>query len=104
MIIYEFSTWGNWKSDNGLFGITEIEVEEKPKSYIGKGTRVLKDDIDRLQNSYGNRMYSLSNDPKPYIEKIIARQKAIIANREENLKLSKAELAKWEALQVRGDN
>ena len=36
MKIYEFSTWGAWSGDNKLFGVAEIEVEEKPKTYIEK--------------------------------------------------------------------
>lgn len=98
MIIYEFSTWGDWKSENGLFSISEIEVEEKPKSYIGKRTRVLKDDIDKLSNSYGNRMYRLSNDPKPYITANIERMERNVESLESSLKIKKERLKKWEEL------
>lgn len=98
MIIYEFSTWGDWKSENGLFGVAEIEVEEKPKSYIGKNTRVLKADIDKLQNGFGNRMFSLSNDTKPYIAAIIERKAQYIESREKSLNGAKADLKAWEAL------
>ena len=98
MLIYEFSTWGDWESENGLFSITEIEVEEKPKSYIGKHTRVLKDDIDKLSNSYGNRMYSLSNDPKPYITANISRMESRVERLESSLKMEKERLKKWEEL------
>ena len=104
MIIYEFSTWDAWESDNGAFKITEIEVEEKPKSYIGKGTRVLKDDIDKLQSNYGNRMYRLSNDPKPYISAVINRLTERVESKERQLKLAKKELAMWEALQRVGED
>lgn len=96
MKIYEFSTWGAWNSDNGLFSITEIEVEEKPKSYIGKSTRILKNDIDKLWGSYGCRMYRLDNDPKPYIEAIIERKKERIDSLKSKLKGENAELEKWE--------
>ena len=37
MIIYEFSTW----CTNGkMFGIEEIEVEEKPKTYISTNAQL----------------------------------------------------------------
>ena len=98
MKIYEFSTWGAWSGDNKLFGVAEIEVEEKPKTYIGKGTRVSKDDIGRLQNSYGNRMYLLENTPMVYISAMIERKKESIENKERYLRLAKSELEAWEAL------
>ena len=103
MIIYEFSTWGAWGSENKLFSITEIEVEEKPKSYIGKGTRVLKEDIDKITKSYGNRMYRLTNEPKPYIEAMIEHKKNHIKMLESSLQTEKAELGKWEILQRKED-
>ena len=102
MVIYMFSTWGAWKSGNGVFEITEIEVEEKPKSYIGKGTRVLKDDIDKLKTGFGDRMYRLSNDPKPYISAVINRLTGSVEAKERQLMLAKKELALWEALQKKG--
>ena len=40
MIIYCFSTWGADKSKNKLFDIERIEVEEKPKSYVGGRHRI----------------------------------------------------------------
>ena len=104
MIIYVFSTWGAWKSENGLFGVEKIEVEEKPKSYIGKNTRVLKDDINKLQNNYGNRMYRLDNDSQAYIQAMIERKRGIVENKESSLNLAKAELQKWEDLQRKEDN
>ncbi len=99
MIIYEFSTWGAWKSDNGLFTVTEIEVEEKPKSYIGKGHRINKADIGIITNHYGNRMFSLDNDPKPYIEAMIERKWNAAQNCEKRLADAAKELKEWEALQ-----
>ena len=41
MKIYRFSSWFAGKK---LFTVEEIEVEEKPKSYVGKYTRILKSD------------------------------------------------------------
>ena len=104
MIIYEFSTWSAWKSDNGLFNVTEIEVEEKPKSYIGKGCRINKSDIGIVANHYGNRMYSLDNNPKPYIEAMIERNRNAVQSREKSLEIAKKELKAWETLQRRDKN
>ena len=98
MFIYEFTTWGDWESDNKLFSIKEIEVEEKPKCYIGKGVRALKGDIDKLQSGYGCKMYRLDNDPKPYISAVIERKKGKIESLEHSLNMAKNELKKWEAL------
>ena len=103
MIIYEFSTW-TYGKDNGLYAVTEIEVEEKPKSYIGKNCRVLKDDIDKLSTSYGNRMYRLNNDPKPYIKAVIEKKAKSIESREMSLLIDKAELNRWKALQGENKN
>ena len=61
MIIYEFSTWG---SNGKPYTIKEIEVEEKPKTYIARGIRVNKDDIGKLQSHFGNRMYRLDHTLK----------------------------------------
>ena len=92
MIIYEFSTWGtNGKS----YTIKEVEVEEKPKTYIARGTRINKDDIDKLQNRFGNIMYRLDKDPKPYIEAMVNYKKYIMKKATENLKIATADFNKW---------
>lgn len=92
MIIYEFSTW----STNGqMYSVKEIEVEEKPKTYIARGIRVNKDDIGKLQNNYGNRMYRLDNDPKPYIAAMLNHKKYIMERATENLKRATADFDKW---------
>lgn len=98
MIIYEFSTWGAYKSENGLFSVTEIEVEEKPKSYVEKHTRINKSDINKLQTSYGNRMFRLDADEQAYISAMIEQRKMKVASEENSLNILKAELKKWEAL------
>lgn len=103
MIIYEFSTWGAWHSDNGLFSIKEIEVEEKPKTYVGKRTRINKNDIDVLYPSSGNRMYRLDKDPMPYIEARIIQCCNSVEILKKRLADQKAELAKWEALKAGAD-
>ena len=99
MVIYKFSKC--WFVENRLFDITEIEVEEKPKSYIGKGVRVSKNDIDKLQGKFSCRMYRLDNDPKPYIEAIIRREKISLECLGKKIKEKKAELEKWEILQMK---
>lgn len=104
MIIYEFSTWGAYKSNNGLFSVEEIEVEEKPKSYMGKYHRVLKADIDKLSNGYGERMYRMSNDARLYIEAVIQRKAARVERYKESLKIAEKELREWEALQQKESN
>ena len=104
MIIYEFNTWFDFKNNNGLFGVTEIEVEEKPNSYIGKGIMVLKDDIDKLNLDLGIRMYRLSNDSNPYILAVINHLTERVEIRERYLKLTKKKLAKWEALLIKADH
>lgn len=93
MIIYEFSTW--FTKNNEMYAVKEIEVEEKPKSYIGKGIRINKDDIDKLQHGYGNRMYRLDNDPKPYIRAMIDRKKCNMKVATERLKQATDEFNKW---------
>ena len=92
MIIYEFSTWG---SNGKPYTIKEVEVEEKPKTYIARGIRINKDDIGKLQNNYGNRMYRLDNDPKPYIAAMLNHKKYIMEQVTENLKRATADFDKW---------
>ena len=57
----------------------EIEVEEKPKTYVVVGrqksvweSRVSKDDIDKLDRHWDRKMFTLSPDKKPYINSLIA--------------------------------
>ena len=104
MIIYEFSTWGAWKSENGMLSINEIEVEEKPKSYVGNRTRINKTDINILQKSYGNRMFRLDNNAQAYISAVIDTKKERITGLERSLNLEKAELTAWESLQRKEDD
>lgn len=92
MIIYEFSTW----CTNGkMFSVKEIEVEEKPKTYIGKGIRINKYDIDKLQSGYGNKMYRLEKDSKPYIEAMIKQKKRHIDIATDRLKQANTDFNKW---------
>lgn len=57
----------------------EIEVEEKPKTYVVVGrqkgvweSRVSKDDIDKLDRHWDRKMFTLSPDRKTYINSLIA--------------------------------
>lgn len=92
MKIYEFSTWN---TNGKMYTVKEIEVEEKPKTYIARGIRINKDDIDKLQYSYGNRMFRLDNDPKPYIEAIVELKRRNMESAAERLKQATADFDKW---------
>lgn len=92
MIIYEFSTWGG---NGNPYTVKEIEVEEKPKTYIARGIRINKDDIDKLQNHFGNRMYRLDNNPEPYIKAMINHKKYIMEQATENLRRATEDFNKW---------
>lgn len=96
MIIYEFTTWR--AKSNELFTVNKIEVEEKPKTYIGKHCRINKNDIGVLQNSFGNRMYLFDNNPAPYIAAMKERIKGRISVYEAHAAEAREDLAKWEAL------
>jgi len=95
MIIYEFSTWF---TNGQAFKVREIEVEEKPKTYVGKGLRINKSDIDTISSFCGHRMYRLENDPKPYIEAMIESSERSVQVAEKRLAEAKAELEKWRAI------
>lgn len=94
MIIYEFTTW----CTNKLFAINEIEVEEKTKTYIGKHCRINKDEIGKMQSTYGNRMYLLDNNPEPYISAMKEHIASRIKHYEAAALAEKEKLSKWEAL------
>lgn len=95
MIIYEFTTWGT----HALFKVQEIEVEEKPKTYVSILTRIPKNNIGVLHNAYGDRMYLLENNPKIYIEAMINYKKGQIARLEDRISCEKNNLEKWEIAQ-----
>lgn len=57
----------------------EIEVEEKPKTYVVKSrvrgvweSKIRKDDIDVLGKGWNKKMFSLVPDKKHYINALIA--------------------------------
>ena len=93
MIIYEFTTWC---ANGEMFCIKEVEVEEKPKTYITKSRmRINKSDINKLSSHYGNQMYRLDKDPRPYIEAMVNKQKKIIEQTTERLKRETDKFNKW---------
>jgi hypothetical protein len=71
----------------------EIEVEEKPKTYVVVGrqkgvweSRVSKDDIDKLERHWDRKMFTLSSDRKPYINALIDDKENEINRLKDNLK------------------
>jgi hypothetical protein len=65
----------------------EIEVEEKPKTYVvirgQKGvweSRVSKDDIGVLDEHWSKKMFTLTPERKPYINALIADKENDINN------------------------
>ena len=70
----------------------EIEVEEKPKTYVvirgQKGvweSRVSKDDIGVLDRHWSKKMFTLTPEIKPYINALIADKENDIKNLENSL-------------------
>ena len=94
IIIYEFSTL--CKSEDKI-AVKMIEAEEKPKTYVSISPRqiIKKADIDKLQSGYGDKMYRLSGDPKPYIQAMVERKRRIMERATENLKRATADFNKW---------
>lgn len=70
--------------------ITEIEAEEKPKSYVLNTkacweSRVLKSEIDVLNTSFGCKMFSLSPDATDFVKSVIEKQERAIENTKSTL-------------------
>lgn len=99
MIIYEFSTL-NLRNNgfNGFFGVREIEVVEKTKTYVGKDHRINKDAIGKLQDSCGSVMYLLENNSEIYINAIIECCRNSVYIAETRLSAARENLSKWSAL------
>lgn len=93
MIVYEFNTWGAKPGE--LYSITPHEMVEKPRIYMGGGSRINKDEIDVLNTHLGCRMYRLDDDPEPYISAVIAHCEKRVETCEIRLKQAKALLNKW---------
>ena len=96
MKLYKFET--TWKEKG--FYVEEIEVEEKPKTYILPKhfieTRLKKDEIGKLTGCLKNRMYCLENNPKIFIKAMIDRRNNNISSLEKELNNEKTMLEKWE--------
>lgn len=92
MKIYEFSTWF---TKGRLFSVQPIEVEEKPKTYVGNHTRINKDEINRLSHSMGHRMYCLDDNPTRFIAAMIEAKKKTVEGLTVRLENEKIELQKW---------
>ena len=99
MILYKFSTW--LTKPNELFSVREIEVEEKAKTYIGKGCRVFKEDIGALLTNSGDEMILLENNPEIYINAMIERYKSRVDVAEIRLAQTRERLSKWSELKKR---
>ena len=74
----------------------EIEVEEKPKTYVVVGrqkgvweSRVSKDDIDKLDRHWDRKMFTLLPDRKAYINSLIADMDSEIDRLKDNLEKAK---------------
>lgn len=93
MKLYKFR-----KSYRTAFVVEEIEVEEKPKTYVGNHTRINKEEINKLSNHYGNEMYCLDNNPKRYIEEVLKMCKNNVETIENRLAEAKEEVKKWQTL------
>ena len=101
MKIYHFVSWCE-----NTYKITEIEVEEKPKTYIERGkysyNRILKDDINKL-GRYGD-MYCLSPDPTIYIDAMIARAEVRVKAAQAKLRDAEEDLKKWNEIKGGAQN
>lgn len=70
----------------------EIEVEEKPKTYVVIGrqkgvweSRISKDDIGKLDRHWDRKMFTLLPDRKAYIDSLIADMDSEIDRLKDNL-------------------
>lgn len=76
----------------------EIEVEEKPKTYVVtervKGvweTRIHKEEIDKLCGRYGYRIFTFTPDTTGFINAIIQSKECCIKNLKERLQCNEEE-------------
>lgn len=99
MKIYKFEkSWGK-----ELFAVREIEVEEKPKTYVGIGTRINKDEINVLSTGCFNHMYCLENEPQRFIVAMVEKTKREIETYEKHLAEAKENLERWEAARAENE-
>lgn len=103
MKLYIYRFWGN------KFSCREVDVEEKPKTYIiteksefgYKGQRIRKDEIGALSGYNRDTVILTEKDKKKAVEMLINRQSTIVEScrvrleyEEEKLETIKAELEK----------
>ena len=78
--------------------ITEIEVKETEKCYIGHHTRILKTEIDIIQPRWRFPMYSLSVNKKEYLDKVLQKVSNDILDAEKRLSKTKTKYDKIKEL------
>lgn len=103
MKLYIYRLWGD------KFSCREVDVEEKPKTYIiteesefeYKGQRIRKDEIGVLSGCNRDTVILTEKDKKKAAEMLISRQSTIVENcrvrleyEEKNLRPSKRNLKK----------
>lgn len=103
MKLYIYSFWGD------KFSCREVDVEEKPKTYIitekskfgYKGQRIRKDEIGVLSGYNRDTVILTEKDKKKAVEMLISRQSTIVEScrvrlekEEKALEVIKAELEK----------
>lgn len=94
MIIYkhEYSPY------NGRITTYEVNVEEKPKTYVAIGknegvweSRISKDAIGFLDGSYTVKTFSLSADTTDFVKLLIARSESKISKLETEIQILQRE-------------
>lgn len=103
MKLYFYRLWGN------EFSYGEVDVEEKPKTYIVtersefgyKGQRIRKDEIGVISGYNGDTVILTEKDKKEAVEMLIRRQESVVESCREHLErevkaleIIKAELVK----------
>ena len=103
MKLYIYSFWGD------KFSCREVDVEEKPKTYIiteksefgYKGQRIRKDEIGVLSGYNRDTVILTEKDKKKAVEMLISRQSTVVESyrvrlekEEKALEVIKAELEK----------
>ena len=103
MKLYIYRFWGD------EFSCSEVDVEEKPKTYIitkecefgYKGQRIRKDEIGVLSSYSRDKVILTEKDKKKAVEMLISRQSTIVEScrvrleyEEKKLETIKAELEK----------
>lgn len=94
MIIYkhEYSPY------SGRIATYEVNVEEKPKTYVAIGknkgvweSRISKDAIGVLDGSYTVKTFSLSADTKDFVKLLISRTESKISKLEAEIQKAQGE-------------